>query len=47
MNRDKLILNHSGSVFLFAADGLFEKLEVAKMPAISGIVSLTKPPTPS
>jgi long-chain acyl-CoA synthetase len=35
------ILNHSESVFLFAADGLFEKLEVAKIPQIAGIVSLT------
>lgn len=34
------ILNHSGSIFLFAAEGLFEKLEVAKIPAIRGIVSL-------
>jgi len=35
------ILNHSESVFLFAADGLFEKMEVAKIPQIAGIVSLT------
>ncbi|MBA4410756.1 MAG: AMP-binding protein [Bacteroidota bacterium] len=35
------ILNHSESIFLFAADGLFEKLEVSKIPAITGIVSLT------
>lgn len=35
------ILNHSESVFLFAADSLFEKLEVAKIPQIAGIVSLT------
>ncbi|HAQ20630.1 MAG TPA: long-chain fatty acid--CoA ligase [Prolixibacteraceae bacterium] len=35
------ILNHSESVFLFAADGLFEKLEVSKIPAIKGMVSLT------
>lgn len=34
------ILNHSESVFLFAADGLVEKLDVAKIPGISGIVSL-------
>jgi long-chain acyl-CoA synthetase len=35
------ILNHSGSIFLFAAEGLFEKLEVAKIPTIRGIVGLT------
>jgi len=35
------ILNHSESVFLFAADSLFEKMEVAKIPQIAGIVSLT------
>jgi long-chain acyl-CoA synthetase len=35
------ILNHSGSKFLFAADSLYEKLEPAKVPGISGIVSLT------
>lgn len=34
------ILNHSGSVFLFAADNLFEKLDTSRLPAISGIVSL-------
>lgn len=35
------ILNHSESVFLFAADGLFEKLDIAKIPEIAGVVSLT------
>lgn len=34
------ILNHSESVFLFAADGLFEKLDIAKTPEITGVVSL-------
>ncbi|MDO8928995.1 MAG: AMP-binding protein, partial [Bacteroidota bacterium] len=34
------ILNHSESVFLFAADGLFEKLDQTKIPDISGIISL-------
>ncbi|MDP3915618.1 MAG: AMP-binding protein [Bacteroidota bacterium] len=34
------ILNHSESVFLFAADGLFEKLDQTKIPEISGIISL-------
>ena len=34
------ILNHSDSVLLFAADGLFEKLIVEKIPAVSGIISL-------
>lgn len=34
------ILNHSESVFLFAADSLFEKLDVRKIPEISGVVSL-------
>jgi long-chain acyl-CoA synthetase len=35
------ILNHSGSVFLFAADSLFEKLNSEKIPGIAGVVSLT------
>lgn len=35
------ILNHSESIFLFAADGLFEKMDIAKIPAIRGVVSLT------
>ena len=35
------ILNHSESVFLFAADGLFEKLSREQIPAITGVVSLT------
>ena len=35
------ILNHSESVFLFAADGLFEKLSREQIPAITGTVSLT------
>lgn len=35
------ILNHSESVFLFAADSLFEKLSREQIPAITGIVSLT------
>ena len=35
------ILNHSESVFLFAADSLFEKLSREQIPVISGIVSLT------
>jgi long-chain acyl-CoA synthetase len=35
------ILNHSGSVFLFAADSLFEKLNREQIPGIAGIVSLT------
>jgi long-chain acyl-CoA synthetase len=34
------ILNHSESVFLFVAEGLFEKLDKQKIPAITGIVSL-------
>ena len=34
------ILNHSESVFLFAADSLFEKLEREKIPGISGVISL-------
>ncbi|MDP2888432.1 MAG: AMP-binding protein [Bacteroidota bacterium] len=34
------ILNHSESVFLFAADGLYEKLDQTKIPEISGIISL-------
>ena len=35
------ILNHSESVFLFAADSLFEKLSFEKIPAITGVISLT------
>lgn len=35
------ILNHSESVFLFAADGLFEKLSREKIPGVTGVVSLT------
>ena len=35
------ILNHSESVFLFAADGLFEKLNREQIPAITGVISLT------
>ena len=35
------ILNHSESTFLFAAENLFEKLSVEKLPAIKGVVSLT------
>jgi long-chain acyl-CoA synthetase len=34
------ILNHSESVFLFAADNLFEKLDHQKIPGIKGVVSL-------
>lgn len=34
------ILNHSGSVFLFVAEGLFEKLDKQKIPGMAGIVSL-------
>lgn len=34
------ILNHSESVFLFVADGLFEKLDPEKIPAVKGMVSL-------
>ena len=34
------ILNHSESLFLFAADGLFEKLDRTKIPEIMGVVSL-------
>jgi long-chain acyl-CoA synthetase len=34
------ILNHSESLFLFAADGLFEKLDRTKIPEIMGGVSL-------
>jgi long-chain acyl-CoA synthetase len=34
------ILNHSESRFLFAADNLFEKLDPARIPAISGVISL-------
>jgi len=35
------ILNHSESLFLFAADSLFEKLSNEKIPKIAGVVSLT------
>jgi len=35
------ILNHSESIFLFAADNLFDKLDKEKIPGIKGIVSLT------
>ena len=35
------ILNHSESIFLFAADNLFDKLDSTKIPGIKGIVSLT------
>jgi len=35
------ILNHSESVFLFAADNLFDKLDPKKIPGIKGVVSLT------
>ncbi len=34
------ILNHSESVFLFAAEPLFEKLDVTLIPKIQGVVSL-------
>jgi long-chain acyl-CoA synthetase len=34
------ILNHSESVFLFATDNLFEKLEREKITGISGVISL-------
>lgn len=34
------ILNHSESVFLFVADGLFEKLDPEKIPSVTGMVSL-------
>lgn len=35
------ILNHSGSMFLFVAEGLYEKLDAAKIPDVKGMVSLT------
>ncbi len=35
------ILNHSESVFLFAAENLFEKLNREKLQAVTGIISLT------
>lgn len=35
------ILNHSGSIFLFVAEGLYEKLDSSKIPAVKGMVSLT------
>ena len=35
------ILLHSESLFLFAADTLFDKLEIGKMPGVKGVVSLT------
>ena len=34
------ILNHSESVFLFAADALFDKLDSEKIPGVKGVVSL-------
>jgi len=34
------ILNHSESVFLFAADSLFEKLDAQKISGITGVISL-------
>ncbi len=34
------ILNHSESVFLFAAETLFEKLDTEKIPGITGVISL-------
>lgn len=34
------ILNHSESIFLFAAYGLFEKLDPEKIPSVTGMVSL-------
>ena len=35
------ILNHSESIFLFAADNLFDKLDQEKISGITGVVSLT------
>jgi long-chain acyl-CoA synthetase len=35
------ILNHSESVFLFAAENLFDKLDHQKIKAVKGVVSLT------
>jgi len=35
------ILNHSESIFLFAADNLFDKLDTQKIPGVKGVVSLT------
>jgi long-chain acyl-CoA synthetase len=35
------ILQHSESLFLFAADTLFDKLDISKMAGIKGVVSLT------
>ena len=35
------ILEHSESLFLFAADGLFEKLNREKIAGLKGVVSLT------
>jgi len=35
------ILAHSESVFLFAADTLFEKLDIEKIPGVKGVVSLS------
>ncbi|MCX6237122.1 MAG: AMP-binding protein [Bacteroidia bacterium] len=35
------ILNHSESVFLFAADSLFDKIDIKKTPAVKGVVNLT------
>ena len=34
------IINHSESVFLFAADSLFEKINVEKLPEIMAVISL-------
>jgi len=35
------ILNHSESQFLFAADTLFDKLDIKKIPGVKGVVSLS------
>jgi long-chain acyl-CoA synthetase len=35
------ILNHSESTFLFSAENLFDKLQIEKIPGITGVVSLT------
>ena len=35
------ILNHSESIFLFAADTLYDKLNIEKIPGIRGVISLT------
>src|SRR5512133_1852343 len=34
------ILNHSESLFLFASDNLFDKLDSKKIPQVKGVVSL-------